>query len=285
MPPEPAAPEYDHRCRRPRAARQRLPGDGAPTPSPSWVREQRPLLLTDTTFRDAHQSLLATRVRTRDMLRVADAYARLCPGMFSLEMWGGATFDTSHAVPQGMPLAPPGPAARADPEYPVPDAPARLERRRLHELSRQRRQGVRPRGGIGRDRPVPHLRLAQLGAEHGAWRSRRSARPGRSARRPICYTGDILNPARPKYDLQYYVDLAKELERLGAHILSRSRTWPASASRTAAERLIKALRAGSRRPDPLPHPRHRRRPGRQRPAGRRSWPRHRRRRRAPRCPA
>ena len=60
-----------------------------------WVREQQPLLLTDTTFRDAHQSLLATRVRTRDMLRVADAYARLCPGVFSIEMWGGATFDTA----------------------------------------------------------------------------------------------------------------------------------------------------------------------------------------------
>ena len=61
----------------------------------AWVRAQTPLLLTDTTFRDAHQSLLATRLRTRDMLRVADAYARLCPQMFSIEMWGGATFDTS----------------------------------------------------------------------------------------------------------------------------------------------------------------------------------------------
>ncbi len=60
-----------------------------------WIREQEPLLVTDTTFRDAHQSLLATRVRTRDMLRVADAYARLCPGVFSIEMWGGATFDTA----------------------------------------------------------------------------------------------------------------------------------------------------------------------------------------------
>ena len=60
-----------------------------------WVREQKPLLVTDTTFRDAHQSLLATRVRTRDMLRVADAYARLCSGVFSIEMWGGATFDTA----------------------------------------------------------------------------------------------------------------------------------------------------------------------------------------------
>src|SRR5262249_29484532 len=61
----------------------------------AWVRGQKPLLLTDTTFRDAHQSLLATRMRTYDMLRIAEAYARLCPQLFSLEMWGGATFDTS----------------------------------------------------------------------------------------------------------------------------------------------------------------------------------------------
>ena len=60
-----------------------------------WVREQEPLLVTDTTFRDAHQSLLATRLRTRDMLRVAEAYAHLLPNLFSIEMWGGATFDTA----------------------------------------------------------------------------------------------------------------------------------------------------------------------------------------------
>ena len=60
-----------------------------------WIRDHKPLLITDTTFRDAHQSLLATRLRTYDMLRIADAYARLCPELFSLEMWGGATFDTA----------------------------------------------------------------------------------------------------------------------------------------------------------------------------------------------
>src|SRR4029079_16234258 len=60
-----------------------------------WIREHGPLLVTDTTFRDAHQSLLATRLRTRDMLRVAEAYAHMLPGLFSIEMWGGATFDTA----------------------------------------------------------------------------------------------------------------------------------------------------------------------------------------------
>src|SRR5262249_2735778 len=61
----------------------------------AWIREQKPLLWTDTTMRDAHQSLLATRVRTYDLLEIADAYAGQCSGLFSLEMWGGATFDTS----------------------------------------------------------------------------------------------------------------------------------------------------------------------------------------------
>src|SRR5207249_4028721 len=60
-----------------------------------WVREQKPLLVTDTTLRDAHQSLLATRMRTYDMLQVADAIARDFPTLFSLEMWGGATFDVT----------------------------------------------------------------------------------------------------------------------------------------------------------------------------------------------
>ena len=93
-PPEPAPPRFDPIAVPPPGSRQRFLAMG-PEAFSRWVREQQPLFLTDTTFRDAHQSLLATRVRTRDMLRVADAYARLCPGIFSIEMWGGATFDTA----------------------------------------------------------------------------------------------------------------------------------------------------------------------------------------------
>src|SRR5262249_41639237 len=93
-PPEPEPPQFDPLQSPPSGSRQRLQALG-PEAFSHWVREQVPLLLTDTTFRDAHQSLLATRVRTRDMLRVADSYARLCPNLFSIEMWGGATFDTA----------------------------------------------------------------------------------------------------------------------------------------------------------------------------------------------
>ena len=93
-PPEPETPKFDRSAKVPDGTRQRLKELG-PETFAAWTREQTRLLLTDTTFRDAHQSLLATRMRTRDMLRVASAYAHLCPELFSIEMWGGATFDTS----------------------------------------------------------------------------------------------------------------------------------------------------------------------------------------------
>src|SRR5262249_41636053 len=86
-------PVLDHKQPIPDGSRQRLLKVG-PEQFSKWILEQKPLLLTDTTFRDAHQSLLATRVRTYDMLAIAEAYARLCPNLFSIEMWGGATFDT-----------------------------------------------------------------------------------------------------------------------------------------------------------------------------------------------
>ena len=91
---EPEPPPYNHVEKISAGSRQRFQAMGAEAFS-AWVREQEPLLVTDTTFRDAHQSLLATRLRTRDMLRVADAYAHLLPNLFSIEMWGGATFDTA----------------------------------------------------------------------------------------------------------------------------------------------------------------------------------------------
>ena len=93
---EPAPPQFDPLVDPPpEGSRQRFQDARRRGASRGGSASRQPLLLTDTTFRDAHQSLLATRVRTRDMVRVADAYARLCPGMFSIEMWGGATFDTS----------------------------------------------------------------------------------------------------------------------------------------------------------------------------------------------
>ena len=131
-----------------------------------WVREQKPLLWTDTTMRDAHQSLLATRVRTYDLLAIADVYARDCAGLFSLEMWGGATFDTSMRFLKESPWQRLEQLARTDSEHLVPNAAARVERNGICELSGQRRSRVRSRGGGRGHGRVPHLRCAQLDAEH-----------------------------------------------------------------------------------------------------------------------
>src|SRR5690606_22596519 len=87
-------PAYDHRSPLPPGTRTRLLEMG-PEKFSRWIAEQKQLLITDTTFRDAHQSLLATRFRSFDLLQIADVYARHASGLFSLEMWGGATFDTS----------------------------------------------------------------------------------------------------------------------------------------------------------------------------------------------
>src|SRR5207244_1175953 len=91
---EPVVPEFAHGTPPPPGMRNRLLEMG-PVKFAEWVRKQKKLLITDTTMRDAHQSLLATRVRTYDLLQIADAVAHVAPGLFSLEMWGGATFDTS----------------------------------------------------------------------------------------------------------------------------------------------------------------------------------------------
>ncbi len=149
-----------------------------------WIKKEKRLLITDTTLRDAHQSLLATRVRTYDMLAIADTYARLTPQLFSLEMWGGATFDTTLRFLKEDPWQRLEELRTRDSQHPVSDAVSRLERPGIFQLSRQRGQDVRP--GIGRRRhgPVPHLRFAQLGAEH-ARGDRGGRRGGLCARRPF----------------------------------------------------------------------------------------------------
>ena len=91
-----------------------------------WVLEQKKLLVTDTTMRDAHQSLLSTRMRTRDMVKGAEGTADVLADCFSLEMWGGATFDTAYRFLYESPWERLDHAAREDPEHPLPDAPARL---------------------------------------------------------------------------------------------------------------------------------------------------------------
>ncbi|MED3721771.1 pyruvate carboxylase [Geobacillus stearothermophilus] len=183
-----------------------------------WIQEQPRVLLTDTTFRDAHQSLLATRVRTIDMLRIAEPTARLLPNLFSLEMWGGATFDVAYRF------------LKEDPW----DRLLKLRERIPNVLFQML---LRSANAVGyKNYPDNVIRefvdkSAQAGIDvfrifdslnwvKGMTVAIDAVRQsGKIAEAAICYTGDILDPSRPKYNLDYYKSLAKELEQAGAHIL------------------------------------------------------------------
>lgn len=205
-----------------------------------WVLDQKPLLLTDTTFRDAHQSLLATRMRTYDMLQIADAYARLAPQLFSIEMWGGATFDTSFRFLKESPwrrlrdLRERIPNVlfqmllRASNAVGYTNYPDNVVRAFCHEAAEAGIDVFRIFDSLNW---VPNMRVSiEAVRETGAL-----------AEAAICYTGDILDPQRSKYDLKYYVELAKELEKLGAHILA-IKDMAGLCKPYAAELLVKTLK-------------------------------------------
>jgi pyruvate carboxylase len=184
-----------------------------------WVKQQTKVLITDTTFRDAHQSLLATRVRTYDLLKIAEPTARLFPGAFSLEMWGGATFDVCYRF------------LKEDPWE-------RLIRLREKIPNILFQMLFRGSNGVGYKNYPDNVIREFIDAAAGAgidvfrifdslnWtkgmevaiRAVRDA--GKIVEAAICYSGDILEPSRTKYTLNYYVDLARELEQMGAHILA-----------------------------------------------------------------
>jgi len=238
-PAEPEAPRFDSLADPPPGSRQRFLAMG-PDAFSRWVRDQEALLLTDTTFRDAHQSLLATRVRTRDMLRVADAYASLCAGVFSIEMWGGATFDTAMRF------------LKEDPWERL----ARLREKIPNILFQMLLRGSNAVGYTSYSDNVVKAFVA-LAAAAGIdlfrvfdslnWvpnmeRSLEAVREaGALCEAAICYTGDILDPNRTKYSLAYYVELAKELEKRGANLIA-IKDMAGLCKPMAAERLIKALR-------------------------------------------
>ena len=183
-----------------------------------WMLKQKRLLITDTTMRDAHQSLLATRMRSFDMIAVADSYATNLPDMFSMECWGGATFDVSMRFLQECPWE------------------------RLHGL-RQAMPNIllqmllRGSNGVGYTNYPDNVvqTFTRQAAESGIdlfrifdalnWIENMRVsidtvlECGKLCEAAICYTGDMLDPARSKYNLDYYLDLAKELKSAGAHII------------------------------------------------------------------
>ena len=207
----------------------------------AWMREQTRVLVTDTTMRDAPQSLLATRMRTHDLVACADAYAHGLPQLLSLECWGGATFDVA------MRFLTEDPWERLA-----------LLRERVPNLLLQ--MLLRGANGVGYtnypDNVVRYFvrRAAAAGMDlfrifdclNWVENMRVSIdavrEAGRLAEGAICYTGDILDPDRAKYSLAYYVGLAKELEAAGCHILG-VKDMAGLLRPAAARTLIKALKA------------------------------------------
>jgi pyruvate carboxylase len=183
-----------------------------------WVKNQKHVLLTDTTFRDAHQSLLATRMRTTDMARIAEPAAKLLPELFSFEMWGGATFDVAYRF------------LKEDPwerlltlREKIPNVLFQMLFRGANAVGYKNypdnviREFVNQSASAGIDvfRIFDSLNWVK-GMETAIDAVRKT---GKIAEAAICYTGDILDPTRTKYNLDYYKNLAKELENQGAHIL------------------------------------------------------------------
>jgi pyruvate carboxylase len=204
------------------------------------MREEKRLLLTDTTFRDAHQSLLATRMRSYDMLRIAPFYAARLAGLFSLEMWGGATFDTSMRFLKESPWE-----RLVDLRERVPNILFQMLLRSASAVGYTNYPDnvvfafVKESAAAGIDvfrifdalNGLPNLQLG-IDAVHKA---------GALCEAAICYTGDVLDPARSKYDLKYYVGLAKELEKRGTHLLA-IKDMAGLCKPFAAQLLVRTLR-------------------------------------------
>jgi pyruvate carboxylase len=238
--PEPVIPPYAHGSPPPPGMRNRLLEMG-PEKFAAWVREQKPLLFTDTTMRDAHQSLLATRVRTYDLLRIADAVAHLTPNLFSLEMWGGATFDTSMRFLQEDPWDRLGQLRakvpnvlfqmllRASNAVGYTNYPDNVVREFVRESARHGIDVFRVFDSLNW---VDNIRVAIEAVRE---------QPNAICEAAICYTGDILDPKRTKYSLDYYVKMAKELVAMGTHVLA-IKDMAGLAKPFAARALVKALR-------------------------------------------
>ncbi|TPI81185.1 pyruvate carboxylase [Mesorhizobium sp. B2-8-9] len=223
----------------PDGSKQRLDALG-PEKFAAWMRGERQVLVTDTTMRDGHQSLLATRMRTYDIAGIAGTYARALPQLLSLECWGGATFDVAMRFLTEDPWERLSKVREAAPNLLLQmllrgangvgytNYPDNVVQHFVHQAAA---------GGVDLFRVfdclnwVENMRVAMdaVGAE------------GKLVEAAMCYTGDILDPARAKYDLKYYVGLAKELEAAGAHIIA-VKDMAGLLKPAAARVLFKALR-------------------------------------------
>lgn len=205
-----------------------------------WMRAQKKVLVTDTTMRDGHQSLLATRMRSIDMIRVAPAYAANLPQLFSVECWGGATFDVAYRFLQECPWQ-----RLRDLRAAMPNVMTQMLLRGSNGVGYTNypdnvvREFVRQAAYTGVDvfrvfdslNWVENMRVAMDAVVEA----------NKVCEGAICYTGDLLDPARSKYDLKYYVSRGIELREAGAHILGL-KDMAGLLKPASARALVKALR-------------------------------------------
>jgi pyruvate carboxylase len=242
----PVIPDYDKYGPYPEGTRNILLAKG-PQGIVDFLKNTKEIQYTDTTFRDAHQSLCATRMRTKDMLDVAESLGKNHPKIFSLEMWGGATFDVALRFLHESPWE-------------------RLQQLREHIPNIMFQMLIRGANAIGYKAYPDNLveKFIEKSWENGIdifrifdslnWveamkvsiRAVRERTNG-IAEAAICYTGDILDKNQTKYTLQYYVDMAKQLEDEGAHILA-IKDMAGLLKPYAAELLIKELRKAVKMP-------------------------------------
>ena len=205
-----------------------------------WIKNQNKLLLTDTTMRDAHQSLMATRVRTTDMVKIAQDTSILGKDLFSIGMWGGATFDVSYRFLKESPWE----RLRQIREK-VPNVLLQMLIRGSNAVGYKNYPDNVIEGFIkeASDNGIDLFRIFDSlnwvkGMEVPV---REVIKNGKIAEVCICYTGDILDKSKKKYTLDYYIQKAKEIEAMGAHILG-IKDMSALLKPYAAEKLIKALK-------------------------------------------
>lgn len=199
---------------------KQLLDEKGPSGVADWVKAQDDVLITDTTFRDAHQSLLATRVRTKDMLNIASKTAEVFKDSFSLEMWGGATFDVAYNFLKENPWERLEKLRKA-----IPNVLFQMLLRASNAVGYknypdnviQKFVDESAKAGVDVFRIFDSLNwIDQMKVANEAVQ-----KAGKISEGTICYTGDILNPERSNvFTLDYYVKLAKELEREGFHILA-----------------------------------------------------------------
>jgi pyruvate carboxylase len=214
----PQIPFYEKYSPYPDGTKQIL-SSGGPQGLVNWLKDQKAIQFTDTTFRDAHQSLLATRVRTKNMIEVAESFAKNHPQVFSMEVWGGATFDVAMRF------------LHEDPWQRLQQIREAIPNILLQML-------IRGSNAVGYKAYPDNLieKFIEKAWENGIdifrifdslnWVEAMKVsikavkeRTGGIAEAAVCYSGDILDPENKKYTLHYYLDLARELEDLGAHIL------------------------------------------------------------------